>query len=165
MTTHHIDATPEQIAAFERGATDLWLPMKPQPKHGPVFQIHGDKSGDWYNSNDRPDGWSGIFDQRWKPPYQPGHVLAFREEWASFPGCDEIEPDAIRPHVPWYRNSGEVVAKWIVVNPNAGEHGQWRPANTMPDWAIRHRRRVVSIDARQNEAGVWCWFVSTGEID
>ena len=26
---------------------------------------------------------------------------------------------------------------------------RWRPANTMPDWAIRHRRRVVSVSAKR----------------
>ncbi len=143
------------------------------------FRLH-DNSGRWrgYLSE-----YAGVCVCEVDCPYRPGQILPVREEWAI------DDPEKLKLKV-W---EGGQNPDWIYVREPVHEDIgiKWRPASTMPDWAIRHCPTILSIEARQPKdapeeelavanfqplsspdevwhrplrigCDVWCWLLTLG---
>jgi len=75
MSEHGIILRSEQVLAFLNGATQMRVPMKPQPRYAEVAPCKGwhESRGVWRNTNLDPGG-------RWKSPFGvPGDTVWFKE--------------------------------------------------------------------------------------
>ena len=143
MTTHYIDQPPIP------GARELWVPIEPQPNEylRGVYSLprivgipHSELASYLMSGRDRDVTC----------PYKPGDVLAIREEWY----CDLQDViDGERQATPaddesfYYREDGTCCEQIPECCCHEAGKPAWRSSSTLPDWAIRDRRRVVSCRA------------------
>ena len=132
---------PMVRATLEGRKTMTRRVVKPQPKYAEhPFQVSGDQSMNWYQSNPDYPRHGNMMSYTWKCPYgQPGDRLWVRETWTT---KDEIWDDdkaeafmvnaAVDPSMLIYRADGEVKRRW-------------RPSIFMPRWASRINLEVVNV--------------------
>lgn len=104
-------------------------------------------------------------------PHKPGDIIDVREEWAVRGYCDDgaasysQHPQGLRlfieylsdgrrgrVHYPDDKDYARIRALVTCYEDEVRE----RSANTLPDWAVRTRERVVSVDVEQHD-GAMCW--------
>ena len=139
--------TPTAAYLANTGKALLLVPMEPQPimRHGRIE--HWRPVGD----ADVPGGWPpGEFACIARPfcPHAPGDVIVVREEWAVHWMYDDLDPARIRAvdskEGAWETGDGIWYQAGGNVKPT-DQRGKWRPADTMPDWAVRTKATVVEV--------------------
>jgi len=156
-----LDLAPAQATRLARGASALWVTEPRVPSDATEAFV-------WSRGNLPKENCAeeGLYAQRicrpvrdsWlrylgPVPYRPGDVLALREEWAAAEWFDdtpsheipEYDPDA--PIQPSRQRVGYFHGGCITDLHHY--HGRKRPANELPDWAIRHRLTVLSCELRR----------------
>ena len=125
----------EMIRAYAEGRKDVTRRlMEPQPKFSErPFQVSGDMSGNWYQSNPDYPRRSPMMSHTWKPPFRPGEQIYIRETWH----CDDpaAAQDAMSPGYGLYYKATEICPQIF----------NWTPSIHMPEWAARFRPTVISI--------------------
>jgi hypothetical protein len=147
MTTLH-PASPSLVRRLLAGATQWRMPVEPQP---PLTTIHAGvgnnalsgEYGVWFTSRDpqrlmMSEHNYGVFTAC---PFPPGAVVGFQEAW--YPRHSEAEigyraDDTVTRFVAsdnWFRRDWQ----------SGNSVHVWRHADTMPEWAVRIRRRVTGV--------------------
>ena len=172
--------SPAQLRRLLAGHDVLTiLPIEPQPHHF-VWKFEQRKDGTWqgYERDSDRNMTRGL------PipcPYPVGTVVPVREEWA-INGTGEGGTLSNYTYDIDILYSDNVEACWQVprseyeiydemFSREDGDEAVMRPANTMPDWAIRLHAIVTAVTAKRaceatEEAmatGInpqaWCWFI------
>jgi len=148
MTHPHL-ATPHEaatLAKLELGATGvIVVRMKEQP-HMVDF---GDHDSLAWEKPHCADGYLAVGVDRvresatyLKCPYKPGDVVAVKEKWGYFGGDEYL----------YQRDIGAVGYEVTHDLTHIGQPipgGKWRPARSMPAWAVRTHLRVRSIACKR----------------
>lgn len=84
------------------------------------------------------------------PPVVVGQVLAVQEEWATREAWDHLDDDKVpEGYCVYYRSERcEIDDDWFM----------WRPASTLPLWAVRRFERVTAVSVEGGE-----WVIQTQE--
>ena len=161
MSERGIILTPEKVLDFLGGATQMRVPVKPQP-NASVTKFSRGEDGTWCFWPDDV--------RRWKCPFgAPGDVVWGKETFTVY--RYETDPCAVEPYVS-YRADGatrgcgrfrirELVGGNkhlpVIKSVIAAEPYKWRPSTNMPRWASRIVRTVKRVWVEQTE-GIreWC---------
>lgn len=143
---------PMVKAILEGRKTQTRRVVKPQPESKP-FQVHGEKTGDWFTSNPDYPKHGDMMSGRWKCPYgQPGDLLWVRETWSvNFYGGGSVD-GGVQQHygVEYKADLGVKNIHLDHYDKNLSklfdtQRGEWRPSIHMPRWASRITLEVVGV--------------------
>jgi len=127
------------------GGTVLWVPVRCKSANINDYEGHWHCDfGKWYY--DSVHGCSDLI----KPPVQPGDVVWVKETWCEIPWEDGMGKRSTR--VLYRATEPELFDRTV------GD--KWRSPVTMPHWAARIERTVVTIGVDQRD-GVWQWRIKT----
>jgi len=153
--TKRFPTHPLQVRAIQNGATQFRVPVEPQL---PIMNLS--TRGDAIIATS-PDTGKGYYIT---PPFAPGDIVWFAETWRFIAGgskdilgneyAGSIEyADGNTQFVPVEKLLGTMLIRDLPTD--------WRSPATMPEWAARLRRQVVSVRCERLHMSHndWCkWF-------
>lgn len=143
MSDRTIILKTPQVRALLRGATQLRLPVKPQPPSDTSTFLCLDKAG-WVPGR---ESCGADFDEARKCPYgKPGDRLLIKETW-----CYD-EHDDTKAHYRATEPEIEFLADGdggIVLNRGGTAASPWQSPVTMPAWAVRLKPIVKAVQVER----------------
>ena len=140
----------------------LLVPCEPQPGHDEEI-LYDNEADQWCVLKAHGGGFFI------NAPISVGERVPVREEWriVRYNWADEGKTTATIE----YRDGSQSYAKVCVIL-SAREGNVWQPAETMPDFAVRHWRRVTKMIAVEiiggepgREYGGWHWQIEVEPED
>jgi hypothetical protein len=155
MTTHPYNASLDESQAFANGARVLRVPVPEQPEYRPASC--GWLVGKRFITDDIGGNTPWHLAEKLLAlcPYKPGDIILVREPWACCKLIQDPTGEYVSRQVDCF-DKADVESRCLHMAYEAeGQdsfEGNWQPASTIPDWAIRTRLRVKSVRVEQISA-------------